>query len=590
MNDCPRQNPAYRPTQSIPATHSCVRSFSCWLWVAIKLLQKLLQRRSNHIYYFRWVCPDKVRQIVGKRELIKSLHTQDELIARVRASVYYDAVLKITHVLNMTDFTDEQIEAAVQRAWSKIGSSQKEQLNESELHGIVRGASSGLDAALKRRFSESELETFSHFGVDDDLDYWIEEIDGLKGQFDRITGKFHCSPDGLIEAFDKYKLNLKDYRRDDCELLYQELKRMEFDAAWEFYRKYRDWESHLHSPSSLIINKPQTTPSTSSIKFSELYEQFVAFKIKSVQLTKKMQSDYRRYSEWFLGILGDLPVVEIKRSTLKDLILTKVRYLPLRNLKPYKNKTISELLLLDDIPEDHFISDTYAGDMVKFLQGMFAYAEEREIISNSPARSLKLDLEESDPYGAYTKQQMRMFLAGSNDFDDWRRWFILIAAYTGARLGEIAQLRKEDLLFDIECQRHYIRITEAAGSVKTESGNRFVPVHRELVRTGLIEFFDQSQDVLFPNLKKSAVTGWFPRFRKSLNVPCVDEMGLRLVFHSFRTTFITTVRAVGNNDPSLLQEVVGHEKTRFGITDRYTRRFPVAALCKVVDAVDFSTL
>lgn len=69
------------------------------------------------------------------------------------------------------------------------------------------------------------------------------------------------------------------------------------------------------------------------------------------------------------------------------------------------------------------------------------------------------------------------------------RWIPWICAYTGARVGEIAQLRKEDFLKEngVPC----IRITPEAGSVKT--GNfRVVPLHPHLIATGLLDFVERS--------------------------------------------------------------------------------------------------
>ena len=67
------------------------------------------------------------------------------------------------------------------------------------------------------------------------------------------------------------------------------------------------------------------------------------------------------------------------------------------------------------------------------------------------------------------------------------RWVPWICAYTGARVGEIAQLRKEDLIteFGVPC----IRITPESGTVKTGK-YRIVPVHSHLVEQGLLAFIE----------------------------------------------------------------------------------------------------
>jgi integrase len=64
------------------------------------------------------------------------------------------------------------------------------------------------------------------------------------------------------------------------------------------------------------------------------------------------------------------------------------------------------------------------------------------------------------------------------------RWIPWICAYTGARVGEIAQLRMVD--FMEEGGIKFIRITPEAGSVKTDEF-RDVPLHPHLIEQGLWE-------------------------------------------------------------------------------------------------------
>lgn len=67
------------------------------------------------------------------------------------------------------------------------------------------------------------------------------------------------------------------------------------------------------------------------------------------------------------------------------------------------------------------------------------------------------------------------------------RWVPWICAYTGARVSEIAQLRKEDLIteFSVPC----IRITPESGTVKTGK-YRIVPIHPHLIEQGLLAFIN----------------------------------------------------------------------------------------------------
>lgn len=66
-----------------------------------------------------------------------------------------------------------------------------------------------------------------------------------------------------------------------------------------------------------------------------------------------------------------------------------------------------------------------------------------------------------------------------------KRWVPIICAFTGARVSEITQLRKEDIR---QVDRHWIaRITPDAGAVKS-GGFRDVPLHRQIIEQGFAEF------------------------------------------------------------------------------------------------------
>jgi integrase len=71
-----------------------------------------------------------------------------------------------------------------------------------------------------------------------------------------------------------------------------------------------------------------------------------------------------------------------------------------------------------------------------------------------------------------------------------RRWIPWICAYSGARSGEITQLRRQDVI-----ERdgvHAIKITPDAGTVKTREA-RTVPLHYHLIEQGFLEFVKTSK-------------------------------------------------------------------------------------------------
>ncbi|TGN68265.1 integrase [Paracoccus liaowanqingii] len=71
-----------------------------------------------------------------------------------------------------------------------------------------------------------------------------------------------------------------------------------------------------------------------------------------------------------------------------------------------------------------------------------------------------------------------------------KRWLPILCAFTGARVAEMAQLRKEDVRQ--EGDHWVVRINPDAGSVKA-GGYRDVPLHRQIVALGFIRFVDDAK-------------------------------------------------------------------------------------------------
>lgn len=67
-----------------------------------------------------------------------------------------------------------------------------------------------------------------------------------------------------------------------------------------------------------------------------------------------------------------------------------------------------------------------------------------------------------------------------------------------------------------------------------------------------------------------SITSWFARLLTKLEITSVNELDEMRSFHSFRHTFISNIRNNHSLDLALLQQIVGHELSKGGITDKYT--------------------
>ena len=164
---------------------------------------------------------------------------------------------------------------------------------------------------------------------------------------------------------------------------------------------------------------------------------------------------------------------------------------------------------------------------------------------------------------------------GKTHVRDGRFWLPLIALFTGARLGEIAQLEVSDVRQDRGVW--IFHITDEGGadkSVKTAGSARVVPIHPELVRIGLLEYREvmerRGEKRLFPELKRDQ-RGHFGSASKFWNAH-IETLGVKgdrsLNFHSFRHTVADAFRRAGLLDEQfamLLGHTGGTTTGRYGV-------------------------
>ncbi|MGQ3344372.1 hypothetical protein [Bosea sp. (in: a-proteobacteria)] len=88
-----------------------------------------------------------------------------------------------------------------------------------------------------------------------------------------------------------------------------------------------------------------------------------------------------------------------------------------------------------------------------------------------------------------------------------KRWAPVLCAFTGARIAEITQLRKQDIRKEGEIS--VMRITPAAGTVKA-GGYRDVPLHPQVLELGFLDFVNASPEgpLFYPDRQdKDAIVG-----------------------------------------------------------------------------------
>lgn len=129
-------------------------------------------------------------------------------------------------------------------------------------------------------------------------------------------------------------------------------------------------------------------------------------------------------------------------------------------------------------------------------------------------------------------------------------WIPLMAAYTGARREELAQLYIEDI-HQHECGSWFIRIIDDRPdkSVKTDSSRREIPVHPDLIALGLLTLVHGRLPGtrVFPQLVKvsDGFAGIVSKSWRPITQRCGVYRAGRNPLHAFRHSFKTLAREHG---------------------------------------------
>jgi integrase len=133
------------------------------------------------------------------------------------------------------------------------------------------------------------------------------------------------------------------------------------------------------------------------------------------------------------------------------------------------------------------------------VKSVFEWAASRpgkRLLPSNPAREVRLNepAEIVTRSPLFTREEMAAILGAASAVPDddenptlayAKRWAPWIAAYTGARISEICQLRGVDVRRDGDVW--IFDFTPSAGSIKTSEA-RVVPIHEHLLARGFVEF------------------------------------------------------------------------------------------------------
>ncbi len=146
---------------------------------------------------------------------------------------------------------------------------------------------------------------------------------------------------------------------------------------------------------------------------------------------------------------------------------------------------------------------TVKGDL-KALRQVFQWGVDNMLLVANPVDGIKvraakpIKIRERDFLPSEAAAILRASIAvelnaASPQADFARRWVPWICAYTGCRVGEAMQLRKQDFRLTDHPKALIMRITPEAGTVKTKVA-REVPIHQHILDQGFLSWLEEQQE------------------------------------------------------------------------------------------------
>lgn len=327
----------------------------------------------------------------------------------------------------------------------------------------------------------------------------------------------------------------------------------------------------------LMLNT-QSITSFKTQAISAVLEDFIVVekaKVNAKSARSKTLDETKSRISKLISFLGDHDVAKFKRSDivqLRDILCL----IPKTSDKALLAKPVAEQIrICEEKKMDRYAANTVIKDL-KLLSRVFSHAIDRGYIETNPVNGVTVksaaDKSQVKAAKGYTEGDIQLIFKDEvfhvedapKIYDMACYWIPLICRYTGARINEIAQLRKVDVCKS-ESGIDYLYIRQGdEQNVKTVSSVREIPIPEHIKELGFLDYVASTTDWLFPKLptnmygdKGLKIGQWWGKRVRSKNIVIAQPS------HAFRHTFKTQMRSLFIED-SVSDAITGHAATTEG--------------------------
>lgn len=327
-----------------------------------------------------------------------------------------------------------------------------------------------------------------------------------------------------------------------------------------------------------LMSNTQSIISVKTQAISAVLEDFIVVekaKVNAKSARSKTLDETKSRISKLITFLGDHDVTKFKRSDivqLRDILCL----IPKTSDKSLLAKPVAEQIrICEEKKMKRYAANTVIKDL-KLLSRVFSHAIDRGFIETNPVNGVTIkssgDKSQVKAAKGYTESDIQLIFKDEVfHVEDAPKiygmacyWIPLICRYTGARINEIAQLRKVDVCkSESGIDYLYIRQGEEQ-NIKTVSSVREIPIPEHIKELGFLDYVASTTEWLFPKLptnmygdKGLKIGQWWGKRVRSKNIVIAQPS------HAFRHTFKTQMRSLFIED-SVSDAITGHAATTEG--------------------------
>ncbi len=586
----------------------------------------LMTRKRSRMWYYRATVPRGLRDLYGKSQIWVSLGTEDRAEAE---RAWYEVSARWRDEFERKQFELDHPGVRVrQRAptrQERLRRTRREALQSGELNPLTRSAAT----ELARRWYRQELAD-RWAGTPEHLDEAIDDARSMLAQLaDPDDGGTLAATQDIANALlteHGYAGNVGDPEHDHLtELLRQAMMELERRHLQTLEtgedQAIRD---HLFGNDDPFETerKSGTVRRGSGTNIKDALERFAQETAASRSSSDHEQaSKVSRWHEVIRSHFGDTFQVDEMKARDVEAFLRSTARLPTNRRKKYPELSLAEAVTAAEQDGQLPISERVRADYERELRRFVRWCRRHELMTSDPFELIEptrskdgkrkhrtaYEIEDlralfnSPLYTGCRNDEYGFNRPGPNRPKRGRFWLPLLGLFTGARAGELCQLRAQDVRAT-DAGTPYLSICndEEWMSVKTRNAIRDVPVHPELVKLGFLEFVGQCRrsgnGALFPEMliegRKPSYrfSKLYRTFRKAVGVD-----GNNVDFHSFRHTARQALRRAdlfreaGHRADEKIDDVFGWSDGK-GMASRYGGDYPIDELAKLVALIEYPDL